>query len=104
MFLCLNCNFQFKKWAIVEFNKIKVCPVCGISKALGQYTKEVNENNHNEKIELNDVVNFDGCFYAVEKVINDETVRLSYFDGPEFYIEKEHLKLVCKSKNRIDLK
>lgn len=40
MLLCLHCNTLFKYWDKVVFNGKKVCPRCGISKDLKQYSEE----------------------------------------------------------------
>jgi hypothetical protein len=52
--------------------------------------------------DVNDVVNMSGILFEVEEV-TDKGVVLSHEDGPEFAVELEYIKLVCKAKDRQDL-
>lgn len=50
---------------------------------------------------VDDIIDFDGNLYEVEGVKNGE-VQLSHEDGCDFSVEFEHIKLVCKAKDRKD--
>lgn len=53
-------------------------------------------------IEVEDIVNFEGDIYEVEKVYED---RVKLFSSERvFSVYFDDIKLVCKRENRLDLK